>query len=674
MDHRITNRSCAGWVLSLFILASACGLPIQQREERRSGWQTVCKDGVHWLVTPQGTRFYSKGVNFVDGGIETPASLEMKAYYWKNFFPVLEEWHQAVGTQLAAWGFNTRGGWSDPSPKIGLALTVELDLGRRAGVHWFDPFDPAMDTTVDAWARTLTRPYLDDPLLIGYFTDNEVGWWNSPLFVWFLNKGWENHTKRLLWQLLYDEYEGTWDRLLADWVPDANTCSFEDLKKSGAVLRLRPLGRGIRLVDRFLYLCAHRYYSLMHRALRAAHPNALILGDRLPLYYHQDAVRAVGDFVDVLSTNYNVDTPDGWIAPYYFEGLHILTNKPVLVTEYFFAAMENRSGNMNLTQGKRHAKPGHLMTVATQKERAQGVAQALKNFARFPNIVGVHWFQYCDEPLGGREDGEDYNFGLVDTANRPYEEVTEVFEEMNPLLEVLHSRARPFPDTPHHVSCGRKKYVFLPGEQCVPIEQSVKAIDLDDQTLTDWDKETTRLTGLKTKEPYVPFGDVHLAWRPEGLYIATIAHTYVDPTFLAYDTDFPLSEAFQLHLVTQIPTRTTTHAAFYLVPRLDQRCADGFELEAKAYTYRGTTPVLTSAPVLKMQRINKSLPHVMLEAFVSATSLGVQELRNDMKLNLGLAVTNFYREFTMCWPSCSKRASHVELPSLTPVLLQGQRP
>ena len=149
----------------------------------------------------------------------------------------------------------------------------------------------------------------------------------------------------------------------------------------------------------------------------------------------------MGDNVDVISTNYNVDVPDGWVAPYFFDGLRKLSGKPVLVTEFFFAAAENRSGNLNETARNVHAKPGHLMTVGTQTERTWGAGNALLSFARFPNVVGAHWFQYRDEPLGGREDGEDYNMGLIDTSNRPYEELTQDFRKLNSVLEPDHTRS-----------------------------------------------------------------------------------------------------------------------------------------------------------------------------------------------------------------------------------------
>ena len=163
----------------------------------------------------------------------------------------------------------------------------------------------------------------------------------------------------------------------------------------------------------------------MHDGLRAADPQALIFSDRLPIYYSQDAVRAMAPYVDVIATNYDLDGPDGWVAHYFFDGLAVLTGKPILVSEFFCAAMENRSGNKNT---------GHLLKVRSQTERAMVVEKALQNFARCPYIVGTHWFQYYDEPQGGRPDGEDYNMGLVNIYDRPYQEVLASFQSTNPLL------------------------------------------------------------------------------------------------------------------------------------------------------------------------------------------------------------------------------------------------
>lgn len=638
----------------LLVLVAAC--PAEAAEEpsdaAKQAWKTTERNGVSWLVDPQGRLFYSKGVNSVEGGLPSERSRRGLAYFWGNFYPCLDAWQQSAGTRLLQWGFNTLGGWSDPSPRLPLALTVNLEIGRNAQLPWFDPFDPTMERRVLLWAEMLTARFRRESRLIGYFTDNELGWWNSPLFEWFLKMGWHNHTKRVLWQLLYDQYQGQWDLFLRDWVPASWIRGFEDLKKPGAQLKLRPGGRGIRVVDRFLYMCARRYYELTSRAIRRAHPEALVLGDRLPLYYHQDAVLAMRDFVDVVSTNYNVDVPDGWVAPYYFEGLARLSDKPVLVTEWFFAAEENRSGNRNETAGSEYPDPGHLMTVKSQLERAAGAAAALAGFAAFPNVVGTHWFQYTDEPQGGRADGEDYNMGLVDNSDRPYEELVQTFSRLNPQLEAMHARARweftggptegngtsdPGPDSAKELAPAR-------------IRRARKPIDVSDQSLVDWEKRETRLKGLRAPPPHVPFGDLHACWSPKGLYLASIANTYVNAGFLATASEFPLSECFQVHLYLDLQDGAgVRHFAVYLQPVRNPRSRDGFDVAvALCRLAEGAAPKrLPTAG--RVQRIEKTLPHMVFEAFLPCEWFGLDEIRPGTTARMNVLAVSFHREFVMNW-------------------------
>ncbi|MFZ2445512.1 MAG: hypothetical protein WAW37_04070 [Syntrophobacteraceae bacterium] len=635
--------------LVVFVLVLIAFRPAFAREDAAPGksWSTAEINGVRWILDPDGKPFYSKGVNLVTPWKETEKTRSGQAYCWLNFYPSLDEWRKKVGGQLKGWGFNTLGGWSDSSPDLGLALTVDLELGRNSRFHWFDPFDPKMEEVTIERAKELTAPYRDLPFLIGYYSDNEVGWWNSALFSWFLKAGWENWTKRHLWQMLHDHYGGSWEKLLEDWVPQGGLDGFEALKGAGASFKLRPGGGGIRLVDRFMHDCAKRYYELMFKAVRAAHPGALVLGDRLPLYYHQDAVLAMGDNVDVISTNYNVDAPDGWVAPYYFDGLRKLSRKPVLITEFFFAAEENRSGNRNETARSAHAKPGHLMTVDTQTQRVWGAGNALLNFARFPNVAGAHWFQYCDEPLGGREDGEDYNMGLIDTANRPYEDLTRGFVKLNATLDTVHEtsgrRAAGGPGLKAEAN-GSAAPPGAAGRVRVP--RAPRPIDVSDGSLIEWEKESTLLPGFAAPAPYVPFGDAHLAWAPEGFYLFSLSNTYVDPDFLEYGEKFPHSEAFQLHFSIEAEGRRDHFAAF-LLPGKDPRYPDGFGITPELFRIENGRRAERLPEAGRVRRIEKSLPHMVVEAFFPARWFGLEKLEPGMRLGLNIGLVSYFREFTM---------------------------
>ena len=595
-------------------------------------WGLTVQNGVHWFRAPNGEKFYGSGVNGVDAGCPPEKVEGRPAYYLWNLYASTDAWAATVRDRIVNWGFNHLGAWNFCEEKIGLPYITNLDLGRMSEALWFDAFDPALPERVMDWAERLTAPHRQRGLRIGYFPDNEVGWWNAALFEFYLSKGWQNYTKRLLWQLLHDRYEGKWQELLRDWVPSGKIDGFKSLRNTGAALKIRPGGTGIKLINEFTYLCAERYYKLVHDALRAADPGALIFSDRLPIYYSQDAVRAMAPYVDVIASNYDLDGPDGWVAHYFFEGLAALTGKPVLVSEFFCAAMENRSGNKNA---------GHLLKVPTQTQRAMVVQQALQNFARCPNIIGTHWFQYYDEPQGGRADGEDYNMGLVDIYDQPYEEVVATFQCTNSLLPRLHAqanRSRPRVDDAPFVT----------------IPRASRTIDVSDASLTDWDKDRTLMRGFAAEPPYVPFADIYLAWHPNGLYLATIGMDYMHPEDVSYEESFPLSESYQLHLLVFI-RRRAYHFAVHFMPRDlafspdDATNARGnIALIPYLYTYShdGHRQPLSGATV---QYLNAEAPRISCEAHFPPQVFRLPFLTAGMRLKMNIVVISHYRGQEMFW-------------------------
>ncbi|MBN8526852.1 MAG: agarase, partial [Planctomycetes bacterium] len=69
---------------------------------------------------------------------------------------------------------------------------------------------------------------------------------------------------------------------------------------------------------------------------------------------------------------------------------------------------------------------GLVHSVPGQAERAGRYAAYVAGAMRHPAIVGTHWFQYRDEPATGRKlDGENFQIGFVDVADRPYPELVD---------------------------------------------------------------------------------------------------------------------------------------------------------------------------------------------------------------------------------------------------------
>ena len=90
-----------------------------------------------------------------------------------------------------------------------------------------------------------------------------------------------------------------------------------------------------------------------------------------------------------------------------------------------------------------------LVQTANQAERAKGYRYYLEKAAALPCFVGAYWFQWADEPVLGRMDGENYNIGFVDVTNRPYLELVEAAKITHRRLRDVHAgKAQPFNEKP----------------------------------------------------------------------------------------------------------------------------------------------------------------------------------------------------------------------------------
>ena len=255
----------------------------------------------------------------MDGGDTSVGKDSLRAHRWDRFAASRSEWATTARARLVEWGFNTAGAWSLAPAMLALPSTPDLELGRSTQFVWTDPFDPSASTALRRAAVDAVAPFRGERLRIGYFSDNEIGWWNGPLFLAYMAYSAENHTKQHLVKLLRARYGESWERFARDFVPAAGTAGFDDLLVSRSPPHLRPGGRGIDAIRAWTGVFAGQYYRAMREALQAADPEALYLGDRLPIFYDPDAVRAMAPHVDVISVNYNVDGADGWVAPLFLQ-------------------------------------------------------------------------------------------------------------------------------------------------------------------------------------------------------------------------------------------------------------------------------------------------------------------------------------------------------------------
>lgn len=488
-----------------------------------------------WLVSPEGEPFFSLGIcMFNQGSAKEDYTAAKPSYAALRHYEAPEAWADASLARLKSWGFTTVGGWSDyhtlsRSREHDLWITPVLHLGSRSGAPWFDMWDEKVVRTIEEIAQESIAPLRDDPRVIGYYSDNELGWWNAALWKMALEQPATSGQRRRLVSLVRQTYGDDWDALTRDFEPQ-NAASWEELDRGG-MLWLRPGSTGIHTMRRFLTLVAERYYQVMHDAIHKLDPGALYLGDRYQSFYYPEVPRASRRHVDVVSTNLNASWNDGTFVDCYLNTLHALTDKPIVVSEFYMAAEQNRTGNKNTVGG--------FPTVTTQQERGKALSHTLRALVGLPYVVGADWFQYYDEPPHGRKlDGEDYNFGLVDIHNEPYEEVTAAFASME--LSELKSAA---------VSRRATAADGVPPAPADPLGEFQFMT-----ALKRWD----RGRGFVPPATEYPLGDLYICWSPNALYLGTFLIDIVEPDYYR-NSEIPPSDlatwSIQVNGATPITAR-----------------------------------------------------------------------------------------------------------------------
>ena len=465
------------------------------------------RDGVFWLTRPDGERFFSLGACCVNQGFSRQRfNLMNPGYAAFQHYENSNLWAGATLKRLASWGFTTAGGWSDYSALdhcrgTDIAFIPVLAIGMSCGAPWKDMWDSNVVAQMYQVARDQILPLRNDPRVLGYYSDNEMGWWNAALFNMSLDQPPASGQRQRLMHLLRETYRNNWIELTNDFEPDGAT-SFTELDRQG-ILYLRPGSQGIRVIRHFLGLMAERYYSLAHQIIRTYDPRGLVLGDRYQSFYYPEVAQAATPFVDVVSMNLNAAWNDGTFPRCYLNTLHDLTGKPIYVSEFYMSARENGSGNKN--------DSSTFPVVASQTERAAGFSNTLTTLLRTPYVVGADWFQYYDEPTHGRFDGENYDFGLVDIHDQPYESLTSAAQS----LDLTAIKSQPAPPV-LNASQG------VPPAPHDPLGHFTIRL-----ALANWD----RARGFVKPVSKFPVADLYVCWDQKAVYLGLYGQDFAEAGF-----------------------------------------------------------------------------------------------------------------------------------------------
>ncbi len=438
-------------------------------KQRATGWfRTEKVDGKWWLVTPDGSLFFSTGIDcvtpdeatFIDardnwfqwlpkagdpyaqfiGQVEGAHSMAEPiggkgrtfSFYCANLYRKYGDdwktkWEDTSAERMRNWGFNTVGNWSDPQyisqAKIPFVATGGISGNVRriegGGGYWgkmVDAYDPAFGPAAETSLADTARRYASDPYCIGYFADNEIAW--EAVEKGTLASPLDQPCRIAEVEMLKAKYNGSLDQLDAAWSTKA--ASWDALRAPET-----PNAACQADLDAFVYQFAKRYFETCKAAFRKSAPNQLYLGCRFASA-PKPAVRACADAADVVSFNIyqsSINSAD-------WTGAKDL-GKPIMIGEFHFGALD---------RGMFHEGLGPR---ANQEERAAAYLGYVLSVADCPNFVGCHWFQYVDEPLTGRWfDGENYNIGLVDVTDTPYPELLAAAKKANVSVYQRHSEAK----------------------------------------------------------------------------------------------------------------------------------------------------------------------------------------------------------------------------------------
>jgi len=329
----------------------------------------------------------------------------------KNFYA---DFYRMLSKRLEAWGINTIGNWGKDDFMAVAKTPYVLQLKdysaswpgiKGSKLKFYDVFDPHyVELQSNLLAQRVkddaqTKRSLTDPMCIGYFIDNELKYEG---FVKEVMKGEATQPAKIeLVKDLKQKYgdigslNKAWKTNYATWnaILDSHTEPNSDGYRKDAQV--------------FQGKAEERYFELCRAGIKKVAPHRLYLGARLVGFREPAHLwAAMAKSCDVISVNSYCNS----VANTTPSNFH---DKPVIIGEFHFGIMDRGMFSAGLC-------PAGL----TQADRAVAYTRYMQGVLTHPNMVGAHWFQFRDQPLTGRWDGEGYQIGFVDVADTPYPELT----------------------------------------------------------------------------------------------------------------------------------------------------------------------------------------------------------------------------------------------------------
>ncbi|MCP3933033.1 MAG: hypothetical protein GY705_28515 [Bacteroidetes bacterium] len=407
-------------------------------------------DGKWWLIDPEGCLFWSHGITGVGKGAATTKVAGRNHYFSELpkrdsprfqfalrtaqekivsfnytasnlYLKYGEDWKEIyqenAHKRLKSWGMNTLGNWSDTETymlrKTPYTVSVNFRWERVGGKLKFpNVFHPKYKTNLKK-AFLNHKETWNDAWCIGYFVDNELHGWGAIGNHVLISPANDNAKVELV-NFLKKKYSeiaqlnGTWGTSYKSWEALLNTTQ----KVKGKTASVDLLEFEKKMVD--------LYYQTCNEVIKENAPNKLYLGSRLHNHYYPEDLKhqrwivpIAAKYCDVISFNrYR-------FAPNDLQAHDKSIDKPIIIGEFHFGALD---------RGMLHTG---LRSVQNQEQRGRAYYQYIKAALENPYLVGAHWFQFGEQAVTGRGDGENYQIGFLDVCDTPYQETVDACRKIS---------------------------------------------------------------------------------------------------------------------------------------------------------------------------------------------------------------------------------------------------
>lgn len=384
-----------------------------------------------WLIDPLGHLFWSHGITCVGGGDDTNIKNREKFYsplnlpvhadssvfisegndrkdlsYWK--LNMYRKWGadykskmiDKANRRLKSWNINTIANWSNEEIIRTKKTPYTAVIHTQYGHFIQDPFSPDFQKGIE---KTLSHsPAANDEWCIGYFVDNELGWGNDTYLATLTLQGRYPYAKKEFMNRLIEKYASL-NELNTTWGSKFST--WDEWMENDSVYA----GAKNDLAD-FTVHAANTYFRCIKDALKVQAPDKLYLGCRFNYgdfagnSYQQWIVDIAAKYCDIVSFNRYT---------YSAYSLHPSKGRdfPMIIGEFHFGGLD---------RGLLH---GGLRYGGNQTNRADLYKHYVQDAMTNPHLVGTHWFQYNDQAVTGRGDGENYQIGFINVYDAPNQEL-----------------------------------------------------------------------------------------------------------------------------------------------------------------------------------------------------------------------------------------------------------